>query len=121
MIIVLFLVYRIYMNRRGSKAPSSTKRRTVNPLNGVKSLFITFVQLLQALLYFIVGRFTSVNKRKRYKKRGSASAMSQKNNRRTVTIDNDLRAGRTASKEYYTNTTNSKPKDVVFHDLNNRK
>lgn len=120
-IIVLFLVYRIYMNRRGSKAPSSTKRRTVNPLNGVKSLFITFVQLLQALLYFIVGRFTSVNKRKRYKKRGSASAMSQKNNRRTVTIDNDLRAGRTASKEYYTNTTNSKPKDVVFHDLNNRR
>lgn len=121
-IFVLFLAYRFYMNHKNTKTPSvASKRRSSGSFNGLKTIFISFAQLLQALWYFIVGRFTSINKRNRYKKRGSASVMSQNNNHRNVTVDHDLRVGRSTSKEYYANTTNTKPKDVVFHDLNNSK
>ena len=121
-IFILFVVYRLYMNNQNTKTSSVTrKRRAASPLNGLKNVFISFAQFMQALWYFIIGRFTSANKRKRYKKRGSASVMSQKNNQRNVTVDRDLRATRSTSKEYYVNASNTKPKNVVFHDLNDPK
>ena len=121
-IFILFVVYRLYMNHRNTRTPSVTgKRRSSSSLNGLKTVFISFAQFLQALWYFIIGCFTSASKRKRYKKRGSASVMSQKNNQRNVTLDRDLRSARSTSKEYYTKASNTKPKNVVFHELNDPK
>ena len=121
-IFVLILAYRFYQTHRKEKTPAVTKkRRSTNSLNGFKSIFISFAQLLQALMYFIVGRFTSANKRKRYKKRGSASVMNPKNNQRNVTVDHDLRTNRSAYRSHYTPPSNAGTKKVVFHDLNDPK
>lgn len=123
---VLVTIYRIYMKAARSKAAARRRRaagsgaRPSSP-NVFQMLFIGFAQLLQGLWYMIIGRFTSANKRKRYKKRGSASVMSHHDRSRNVKIDTDLRAGRAPSKEYYKNSTPNKPKNVTFHDLNTPK
>lgn len=121
-LVILVFLYRIYMKAARSKAAARRRhtaaaRKKSSP-NILQRILIGAAQILQGFVYLIIGRFTSANKKKRYKKRGSASVMSHKNHTRSVKIDTDLRAGRTPSKEYYKNSTPSKPKEVVFHDLN---
>lgn len=103
-IFALLLLYRAYARYHYSRTKASKGRPAPlpAPTNKLVLLFISFVQLMQGLLYSIVELFTP-NRRKRYKKHRSSGAMSQ---------------GRTTSREYYKNSTPSKPKNVVFHDLN---
>ena len=104
LIFALLLLYRAYAKYCYSRAKASKGRPAPAPAptNKLVLLFISFAQLMQGLLYSVVEIFTP-NKRKRYKKRRTSSSMSQ---------------GRTASREYYKNSTPSKPKNVVFHDIN---
>ena len=100
----LLLLYRAYARYCYARAKASKGRPAPSsaPTNKLVLLFIGFAQLMQGLLYFIVELFTR-NKRKRYKKRGSSSQ------------------GYSTSRGYYKNSTPSKPKTVVFHDINDPK
>lgn len=119
--LIIFFLFRLFITYRNNREPSVGKRRTFNPLNKLVQLFILFAQGIQALFYFFKNRMASIAMRTRYKKRGSASMMSQRSNQRNIKIDYDLRAGRTASKEYYANANSQRHKNVVFHDLKNNK
>ncbi len=103
-IFALMLLYRAYARRCYARAKASKGRPAPSsaPTNKLVLLFIGFAQLMQGLLYSIVEIFTP-NKRKRYKKRGSYSSSSQ---------------SYANSRGYYKNSTPSKPKNVVFHDVN---
>jgi hypothetical protein len=100
----LLLLYRAYARYCYARAKASKGRPAPSsaPTNKLVLLFIGFAQLMQGLLYSIAEIFTR-NKRKRYKKRSSYNSSSQ---------------SYANSREYYKNSTPSKPKKIVFHDVN---
>lgn len=119
---LVLLLFRLFIHYRNNREPSIvSKRRTGGVWSKLFQLFVVFAQGIQALFYFFKNRIASIAMRTRYKKRGSASIMSHKGSQRNIKRDYDLRAGRSASKEYYSNANNQRYKNVVFHDLKNGK
>lgn len=103
-IFALLLSYRAYARYCYARAKASKGRPAPSsaPTNKLVLLFIAFAQMMQGLLYFIAELFPR-SKRKRNKKRGSYGSSSQ---------------GYSNSRGYYKNSAPSKPKKVVFHDIN---
>lgn len=116
-IFLLVWGYRKLMSYRFEKNPALTKRRMSHRFYGIKNLFISFVQGLQAIVGIIQSSIQSVATRSRYKKRGSASAMDysssyrKSSRRRNTNVDFNLKSD-------YTNNPEYNRKNVTFHDIN---
>lgn len=113
--------YRQFMAYRHAKNPALTKRRMNHRFMGVKNLFISFVQGLQAITGNIQSKIKSIATRTRYKKRGytnttTYSSYNKSNRRRSTTVDYNLKTIPHADADY-PNNPEYKRKNVVFHDI----
>lgn len=117
-LIVLLLIWGIgrLSAYRQELNPARNKRRMRHRFLGIKRLFISFVQGLQAIGGYFSNMIKSIAMRTRYKKRGYSGPSYNSKRTKNANVDFDLKSGRQASNEYY-NSVDLKRKNVVFHDL----
>lgn len=121
-VILIFWGYRLFMTHRREKNPTLSKRRINHRFVGVRNLFISFVQGLQAIGCLIESKIKSVATRSRYKKRNPVytptySSSRKTNRRRSTSVDYNLKTSPHSGADY-SNSPEYKRKNVVFHDVN---
>ena len=108
--------YRQYKN------PTLSKRRMNHRFAGLRNMFITFAQGIQAIGCLFESKIKSIATRSRYKKRGSFytenhSSYQKSNRKRSTSIDYTLKTTPHSGADY-SNSPEYKRKNVVFHDVN---
>lgn len=114
--------YRRFTAFRRAQNPKLSRRRMNHRFIGIKNIFISFAQGLQALSGAITSKLKSIAVRTRYKKRGhysniNHSSYSKSNRRRQTTVDYNLKTTPHASADY-SNNPEYKRKNIVFYDVN---
>ena len=121
-IYLIIFGYRYMIAYRMSKNPNLSRRRINHRFMGIKNLFISFAQGVQALAGVVGSKIKSIAIRTRYKKRGSFnnlphhSSYNKSNKRRRVKVDYNLKTKPHACAEY-SNNPEYKRKHIVFHDV----
>lgn len=111
----LFWGYRTFNEHRFAKNPALTKRRMSHRFSGIKNLFISFAQLLQAIGCLFGSTVRSVAARNRYKTRDVSSKIYTGRKKRPLDKDSHTRTGRNTSREYYQKGADLKRKNITFH------
>ena len=119
---LIMFIYRRFMAFRKAKNPSLSRRRMNHRFSGIRNLFISFAQGLQAIVGLFQNKIKAIATRTRYKKRTHFNNITypsyQKSNRRRSTaVDYNLKTSPHSVADY-SNNPEYKRKHVVFHDVN---
>ena len=121
--LLIFICYwgiRRFSAYRYEKNPALSKRRMSHRFLGLKNLFITFAQGLQAIVGNIENAIRNIATRSRYKKRVSESAMNRSTYNRTShkrRTSSSYNVKTTPAATDYKNHPEYTRKNVTFHDI----